>query len=289
MRVRQDLPADGSRIEGSHKGWNSIMRTHASGLENMLFLCRDFVLRRNIRIATRSEANRLLRPFAASTFGSHHVSFVDFNNRFWNSLITGGRGVPKGKTYPLAPVLEDIASNETFGLVNSASAATFGGLFEVKEEEEDVLDADVLHLHDDLSEDEVVEMMSIDPLLRHRPLTNTADPHPTTPHTSSRALFTTSESASTDVVASNVSSREKTDIELCAGPSATCHDQRQPEVIDLTAMVASCDAERSSPETVQVVVSTRSYYTMLTYLHVCDRTFESTMKQKLRAQRPLLS
>lgn len=145
------------------------MRTYASGLENMLFLCRDFVLRRNIRIATRTEENRQLRPFAASTFGSHHVAFVDFTNRFWNSLVTSGRGVPRGSAYPLAPVLDDVPSGETFGLVKSESAATFGGLFDVKEEDEE--DRDLLHLRDDLSEDELAEMMSIDPELRRQPLT----------------------------------------------------------------------------------------------------------------------
>lgn len=145
------------------------MRTYASGLENMLFLCRDFVLRRNIRIATRTEENRQLRPLAASTFGSHHVTFVDFTNRFWNSLVTSGRGIPKGSAYPLAPVLDDVPSGETFGLVKSESAATFGGLFDIKEEDEE--DQDLLHLRDDLSEDELAEMMSIDPELRRRPLT----------------------------------------------------------------------------------------------------------------------
>lgn len=150
------------------------MRSYASGLENMLFLCRDFVLRRNIRIATRSEANRKLRPFAASTFGSHHVAFVDFTNRLWNSLVTNAKGVPRDTTYSLLPVLEDIASNETFGLVKSESAATFGGLFDIKEEEEE--DSDLLHLRDDLSEDELAEMMNIDPELRRQPLpSKTAD------------------------------------------------------------------------------------------------------------------
>ncbi|KAJ7150806.1 hypothetical protein C8R46DRAFT_1229740 [Mycena filopes] len=32
-RLRQDIASDGSRIEGSHKGWNSIQRASASGLE----------------------------------------------------------------------------------------------------------------------------------------------------------------------------------------------------------------------------------------------------------------
>ncbi|KAJ3550924.1 hypothetical protein NM688_g4971 [Phlebia brevispora] len=168
--VRQDLPSDGSRIEGSHKGWNSIMRTYASGLENMLYLCCDFVLRRNIHIATRSDANRSLRPFAASTYRSHHISYVDFVNRFWNSLISKGRGIPKKSAvaYVHAPVLIDVDSKEMFGIVNSESAASFGGLFDIKEEEDDSLD--LLRLHEDLTEDELLDLMQIDARLRHQPL-----------------------------------------------------------------------------------------------------------------------
>ncbi len=43
-RRRQDIAADGSRIEGSHKAWNTLQRACASGLEMFGALSRDFVL-----------------------------------------------------------------------------------------------------------------------------------------------------------------------------------------------------------------------------------------------------
>ncbi|EGO20419.1 hypothetical protein SERLADRAFT_373814 [Serpula lacrymans var. lacrymans S7.9] len=41
-RTRQDLRSDGSHIEGSHKGWNSLMRSFPSGIEIFTALCHDF-------------------------------------------------------------------------------------------------------------------------------------------------------------------------------------------------------------------------------------------------------
>ncbi|PIL31911.1 hypothetical protein GSI_06615 [Ganoderma sinense ZZ0214-1] len=43
-RPRDDIATDGSRIEGSHKGWNSIMQSFPSGLEVMNALGHDHVL-----------------------------------------------------------------------------------------------------------------------------------------------------------------------------------------------------------------------------------------------------
>lgn len=165
-RPVQDVPSDGSRIEGSHKGWNSLMRSYTSGLENMLYLCSDFVLRRNIRAAIRAGDGR---PFAASTYGSHHIGYVNFVNRFWNELVQSRKGVPKGAEYTLSPVLAQILSDESFGIVSSESASTFGGLFAVKQEEEDAIDD--MRLHGELpSEDEILQRMNIDPHLRQQPL-----------------------------------------------------------------------------------------------------------------------
>ncbi|KAJ7659690.1 hypothetical protein DFH06DRAFT_935341, partial [Mycena polygramma] len=45
-RPREDISSDGSRIEGSHKEWNSIQRSFASGLEMQTALGHDFVLHR---------------------------------------------------------------------------------------------------------------------------------------------------------------------------------------------------------------------------------------------------
>ncbi|OBZ65553.1 hypothetical protein A0H81_14418 [Grifola frondosa] len=46
-RLRQDVPSDGSHIEGSHKHWNGLQRSYASGLESMTALSHDYILRRN--------------------------------------------------------------------------------------------------------------------------------------------------------------------------------------------------------------------------------------------------
>jgi hypothetical protein len=46
-RPREDIPSDGSRIEGSHKAWNGIQRSFSSGLVMFRALGHDFVLRRN--------------------------------------------------------------------------------------------------------------------------------------------------------------------------------------------------------------------------------------------------
>lgn len=165
-RVRQDIRSDGSRIEGSHKGWNSLMRSYASGLENMQYLGHDFVLRRNIRAATSTPERRKDRPFAASGFGSHHVSLVDSNNRLWNELVDSSLGREANVALDKLPVLVDVDSKETFGVVNSDCATTSNGL--IKKEEED-LDLLGMSLHDDDNDDrsaeDLLREMHIDPEL----------------------------------------------------------------------------------------------------------------------------
>ena len=65
-RLCQDVASDGSRIEGSHKGWNSIMRSFSNGLEVYTALAHDFVLHRNLRVAA-SHGNKtgVARKFVA--------------------------------------------------------------------------------------------------------------------------------------------------------------------------------------------------------------------------------
>ncbi|KAI6009042.1 Septin-domain-containing protein [Pisolithus marmoratus] len=69
-RRRQDILSDGSRIEGCHKAWNLLQRAQPSGLVMLTALSHDFVLQRNVRIASES-AN--VDPFILSTHGSHHL------------------------------------------------------------------------------------------------------------------------------------------------------------------------------------------------------------------------
>ncbi|KAJ7872646.1 hypothetical protein B0H14DRAFT_2291039, partial [Mycena olivaceomarginata] len=87
-RQRQDIATDGSRIEGSHKGWNSIQRAFASGIELQNALSHDFVLRRNIRIAfSRTPGTAGSHAFARSTFGSHHTRLVDQTASILNDVL----------------------------------------------------------------------------------------------------------------------------------------------------------------------------------------------------------
>ena len=130
-RLRQDVASDGSRIEGSHKGWNSIMRSFSSGLEVYTALAHDFVLRRNLRVAA-SHGNKtgVARKFVASTDGCHHLSLVDAITQLFNSIP---RKSDSGVVITL-PVLPKVNSRETFGLVSSDHTETFGGLLIMKEE-----------------------------------------------------------------------------------------------------------------------------------------------------------
>ncbi|TFY78545.1 hypothetical protein EWM64_g5465, partial [Hericium alpestre] len=112
----QDVRSDGSCIEGSHKGWNSIMRSHASGLETFVALGHDFVLRRNIRIAS-SRADP--PPFVAeSTFGSHHIRLASHGADLWNSAIEANKMFYKdnGNNFKPHAEMRIVNTGETFGL-----------------------------------------------------------------------------------------------------------------------------------------------------------------------------
>ncbi|KAF8580074.1 hypothetical protein K439DRAFT_1648290 [Ramaria rubella] len=132
-QTHQDISSDGSHIEGSHKGWNSLQHSFAGGLEMILALAHDYVLHRNIRIATNSTTPS---PFVYSTFGSHHVRLVSQVAQLWNMLLSKEKQDIQASLSSL-PELHDICSGEHFGLVRSENALTFSGLF--KEENEEVL------------------------------------------------------------------------------------------------------------------------------------------------------
>ncbi|KAG1774617.1 hypothetical protein EV702DRAFT_1047571 [Suillus placidus] len=134
-RPRQDIRTDGSRVEGSHKGWNSLQRVHTSGIVTFTGLCHDFVLRRNIRV-TFSRATK--SDFLSSTHGSHHVHLVDGIAKLFNHLRLEEKTI-SACCLPLAE-LQDVLSNEHFGLVESSFASTFGGLLDVKAEEDSPID-----------------------------------------------------------------------------------------------------------------------------------------------------
>lgn len=51
-RSDQDIQSDGSCVEGTHKGWNSLQHAQPSGIMMLSALGHDFVLHRNIRVAS---------------------------------------------------------------------------------------------------------------------------------------------------------------------------------------------------------------------------------------------
>ncbi len=89
-RARNDIATDGSRIEGSHKGWNSIMRSFASGLEVMNALGHDHVLRHNVRLDMADETlDRSM--FMYYTYGSHHIRLMNACAQLWHNLLENQR------------------------------------------------------------------------------------------------------------------------------------------------------------------------------------------------------
>ncbi|KIM49769.1 hypothetical protein M413DRAFT_59878, partial [Hebeloma cylindrosporum] len=144
-RHRQDIASDGSRIEGSHKGWNSLQRAHPSGIEVYSALAHDFVLRRNIRILlshkktnTQPSSTDLLIFWSS---GSHHINLLRHLADSFNSLLDNQ---PQNVRATLShlPVFQDIKTREIFGLVRSEHSESFGGLIikeEVNDEDDQVL------------------------------------------------------------------------------------------------------------------------------------------------------
>lgn len=161
-RSRQDIPTDGSRIEGSHKGWNSLQRSFASGIVMTDALSHDFVLRRNCRIACENKDATL---FSKSTYGSHHVQLVSSIAERWNEVVE----LAGAHSVLLLPFLPKVDSGEQFGLVESEYATSFKGLIEMKEEvkEEDAVDLSTLDEMDEFSD--TLKGLNIDPDLLQLP------------------------------------------------------------------------------------------------------------------------
>ena len=174
-RRRQDILSDGSRIEGSHKGWNSLQRAQPSGITVLVALGHDFVLRRNIRVGYSSITNSSTQPtgtFLTSTHGSHHVGLVAAIATLHNNILN----VEVMSSIRSLPELSDIHSNEAFGLTRSDHASTFGGMIDVKEELDEVMMTESLGFEHDATADlavqatrPVLEELHIDPSLLDQP------------------------------------------------------------------------------------------------------------------------
>lgn len=174
-RRRQDILSDGSHIEGSHKGWNSLQRAQPSGITILVALGHDFVLRRNIRVGYSSITNSLTQPtgtFLTSTHGSHHVGLIAAIATLHNNILN----VEVMSSIRSLPELSDIHSNEAFGLTRSDHASTFGSMIDVKEELDEVMMTESLGFEHDATADlavqatrPVLEELHIDPSLLDQP------------------------------------------------------------------------------------------------------------------------
>lgn len=170
---------DGSRIEGSHKGWNSLQRAHSSGIEVYTGLAFDFFLRRNIRIGwSRVESGRHtinLYQFVASTYSSHHVQLVSHTAGLFNSLLEMEPADLVAKNRLCAyPTLPPVKTHESMGLVESAHTQTFGGLIEA--EAPNLPDTNTYMLEDveaqmaEMDHGRLVQSLNIDEQMLHVPL-----------------------------------------------------------------------------------------------------------------------
>ncbi|KAG1841954.1 hypothetical protein F4604DRAFT_1597732 [Suillus subluteus] len=125
-RSIQGIRSDGSRIEGSHKGWNSLQRAQPSGVAMLTALAHDFVLRHNVQVAF---SRSVVTPFIEFTHGSHHLQLCDCVARLHNTLQQDYTG----SQLQVLLELHDVDSGETFRLVVSDHIATFGSFLVKKE------------------------------------------------------------------------------------------------------------------------------------------------------------
>lgn len=169
-RARQDISTDGSRQEGSHKGWNGIQRAVSSGIELFTALAHDFVLRRNCRIAARGKTPS---DFSMASHGTHHIRLANHIAERWNQDLEKDKGSRSvGVGLKKLPTLPQVASDEKFGLVVSEYTNNFKGLLEIKEEAEPLPDFD--GPDDDLGRDlftasDMMKSLNIDPALLDLP------------------------------------------------------------------------------------------------------------------------
>ena len=171
-RSNQSVRSDGSRIEGSHKGWNSLQRSFASGIVLTQALSHDFVLRRNCRMVAESKDRT---HFDSSTHHSHHVRLVSRIAETWNLQVSSTNGGGQSSLTPL-PRLQIVDSGEKFGLVASEYTASFKGLLEIEEiKEEDPFERlDGVDTENDNCADTKSLMQSVsnlDPILPTQPET----------------------------------------------------------------------------------------------------------------------
>lgn len=166
-RPRNDVRSDGSRVEGTHKAWNSLQRSFASGLEMLTMLSHDLVLRRNHRVDLSSSSPT---PFAMSTHGSHHIRLVGHIACLWNTMRKNVKHAQLFSGLQDRATFRKVDSGESFGIVRSQFIEGYQYLVDIKEEERD----DLLDLSSQPSDvaRQVLASINIDPDLLSRPLSS---------------------------------------------------------------------------------------------------------------------
>jgi hypothetical protein len=262
-RSREDVSSDGSRIEGSHKGWNALQRSFSSGIELITALSHDFVLRRNCRVASDSKHPR---EFNSSTHGSHHVRLVSAIATMWNSLLDKEKGKGGGEVLLPLPVLQEVRSDEEFGLVISDYTLSFQGLLAIKEEE-DPLDG-LLEILDDPENGDLDLALTADPALLDNTSTgdliSNIDP----------ALLTIPRNSSTPILPSSSPAADSDLVIVGSSKRKTpCTDDPQAPVKDFTT---AKKARVRSPSVVAVVSPQCDHKLGLLYSHSFIQTTNST-------------
>ena len=117
----QDIASDGSWIEGSHKGWNSLQRAQPSGIEMYSALAHDFVLCRNIQVFLSHKKTRKQpssTDLLVSLFSeSHHISLLGHLAMCFNSLLNKEPQNVRATLSPLPALFQDVNMDKVFGLV----------------------------------------------------------------------------------------------------------------------------------------------------------------------------
>ncbi|KAI1782077.1 hypothetical protein LXA43DRAFT_1069364 [Ganoderma leucocontextum] len=236
-RPRNDIATDGSRIEGSHKGWNSIMRAFPSGLEVMNALGHDHVLRHNVRLDMQDDTLDQ-SMFMYHTHGSHHIHLTNACMKLWNTLVEAQRrSGPLPANVRALPELHPGDSGEKFGLVKmSAETATQYSLATIKQEPGDAtLD---LSSQEMLDPDRILEEIGVDPALLKAPVPESAALH-NTPVSKSAALHSApasvSESApNAPASVSESASAPNADLKGKGVKRACEEDSQDDEIIELS-------------------------------------------------------
>lgn len=254
-RKIQDIRSDGSRIEGSHKGWSGIHRSFALGLELAEAFGHDHVLRRNLRIAHK---NKRSSPFITSTYGSHHTRLVNSTNNQWNAQVKRDRRDTGQNRLSYRPTLPVVNSGERFGLVNPADAESFGHMLETIKEEEDGEEdtkGDQLLLHSEMDPHELMKELHIDPALLDIPQHHAGSTNvPSVPSGSAAVITSTDPSASATTALIDLSNEPTGDMmsSRAQSPSITIIEhahERMPISKRKSSHIESPGSEPLTPET----------------------------------------